>query len=136
MVDIRTKARGKGIRLTRDSQGKRVKKTNEALRKEINLRNLAAMKNRVTQAAATMRTCRQLVKNRSTRTIKKSSPMMRRAPPPPPPPPPPPMRRPIMARAVARGPAMPPNLISQLKKNLNRRGLRQIANRNARTSVA
>ena len=134
MVDIRTKARGKGIRLTRNNQGKRVKKTNEALRKEINLRDLAAMKNRVTQAAATMRTCRQLVKNRSTRTTKKSSPMMRRAPPPPPPPPP--MRRPIMARAVARGPAMPPNLITQLKKNLNRRGLRQIANRNARTSVA
>lgn len=133
MVDVRTKARGKGIRLTRDNQGKRVKKTNEALRKEINLRNLATMKNRVTQAAATMRTCRQLVKNRCTCATKKSSPMMRRAPPPPPPPP---MRRPIMARAVARGPAMPPNLISQLKKNLNRRGLRQIANRNARTSVA
>lgn len=132
MVDIRTKARGKGIRLTRDSQGKRVKKTNEALRKEINLRNLAAMKNRVTQAAATMRTCKQLVKNRCTCATKKSSPMMRLAPPPPPPP----MRRPIMARAVARGPAMPLNLIAQLKKNLNRRGLRQIANRNARTSVA
>jgi len=132
MVDVRTKARGKGIRLTRDNQGKRVKKTNDALRKEINLRNLAAMKNRVTQAAATMRTCRQLVKNKCTCATKKSSPMMRRAPPPPPPP----MRRPIMARAVARGPAMPPNLISQLKKNLNRRGLRQIANRNARTSVA
>jgi hypothetical protein len=132
MVDIRTKARGKGIRLTRDSQGKRVKKTNEALRKEINLRNLAAMKNRVTQAAATMRTCRQLVKNRCTCATKKSSPMMRRVPPPPPPP----MRRPITARAVTRGPAMPPNLIAQLKKNLNRRGLRQIANRNARTSVA
>jgi hypothetical protein len=132
MVDIRTKARGKGIRLTRDSQGKRVKKTNEALRKEINLRNLAAMKNRVTQAAATMRTCKQLVKNRCTCATKKSSPMMRWAPPPPPPP----MRRPIMARVVARGPAMPPNLISQLKKNLNRRGLRQIANRNARISVA
>jgi len=79
MVDIRTKARGKGIRLTRNNQGKRVKKTNEALRKEINLRNLAAMKNRVTQAAATMRTCRQLVKNRSTCATKKSSPMMRRA---------------------------------------------------------
>jgi hypothetical protein len=132
MADIRTKARGKGIRLTRDNQGKRVKKTNEALRKEMNLRNLAAMKNRVTQAAATMRTCRQLVKNRCTYATKKSSPMMRRAPPPPPPPP---MRRP-MARPVARGPAMPPNLIAQLKKNLNRRGLRQITNRNARTSVA
>ena len=132
MVDIRTKARGKGIRLTRDSQGKRVKKTNEALRKEINLRNLAAMKNRVTQAAATMRTCKQLVKNRCTCATKKSSPMMRWAPPPPPPP----MRRPIMARVVAHGPAMPQNLISQLKKNLNRRGLRQIANRNARISVA
>ena len=133
MADIRTKARGKGIRLTRDNQGKRVKKTNEALRKEINLRNLAAMKNRVTQAAATMRTCRQLVKNKCACATKKSSPVVRRAPPPPPPPPP--MRRP-MARPVARGPAMPPNLIAQLKKNLNRRGLRQKANRNARTSVA
>ncbi len=132
MADIRTKARGKGIRLTRDNQGKRVKKTNEALRKEINLRNLAAMKNRVTQAAATMRTCRQLVKNKCACATKKSSPVVRRAPPPPPPPP---MRRP-MARPVARGPAMPPNLIAQLKKNLNRRGLRQKANRNARTSVA
>ena len=84
MADIRTKARGKGIRLTRDNQGKRVKKTNETLRKEINLRNLAAMKNRVTQAAATIRTCRQLIKNKCTCATKKSSPMMRRAPPPPP----------------------------------------------------
>ena len=89
MVDIRTKARRKGIRLTRDSQGKRVKKTNEALRKEINLRNLAVMKNRVTQAAATMRTCRQLVKNRCTCATKKMSPVR------PPPPPPPPRRMPI-----------------------------------------
>ncbi len=126
MVDIRTKARRKGIRLTRDSQGKRVKKTNEALRKEINLHNLAVMKNRVTQAAATMRTCRQLVKNRCTCATKKMSPV--RAPPPPPPP-----RR--MPTPIGR-PAMPRNLLTQLQRNLNRRGLRQIANRNARTSVA
>jgi polyhydroxyalkanoate synthesis regulator phasin len=37
MVDIRTQARRKGIRLTRDVQGKRVRKTNENLQKEINL---------------------------------------------------------------------------------------------------
>lgn len=130
MVDIRTKARKKGIRLTRDNQGKRVKKTNEALRKEINLRNLAVMKNRVTQAAATMRTCRQLVKNRCTCATKKMSPM--RVPPPPPPP-----RRMPMARPAPIGcPTMPRNLLVQLQRNLNRRGLRQIANRNARTSVA
>ena len=126
MVDIRTKARRKGIRLTRDSQGKRVKKTNEALRKEINLRNLAVMKNRVTQAAATMRTCRQLVKNRCTCATKKMSPV--RVPPPPPPP-----RR--MPTPIGR-PTMPRNLLTQLQRNLNRRGLRQIANRNARTSIA
>jgi hypothetical protein len=130
MVDIRTKARRKGIRLTRDSQGKRVKKTNEALRKEINLRNLAVMKNRVTQAAATMRTCRQLVKNRCTCATKKMSPV--RAPPPPPPP----RRMPIRRPAPIGRPAMPRNLLTQLQQNLNRRGLRQIANRNARTSVA
>lgn len=134
MVDIRTQARRKGIRLTRDSQGKRVKKTNEALRKEINLRNLAVMKNRVTQAAATMRTCRQLVKNRCTCAAKKTSPMIRRSPPRPPPPPP---RRVVMTRPDPIGrPAMPRNLLTQLQQNLNRRGLRQIANRNARTSVA
>ena len=131
MVDIITKARRKGIRLTRDSQGKRVKKTNEALRKEINLRNLAVMKNRVTQAAATMRTCRQLVKNRCTCATKKMSPV--RAPRPPPPPP----RRMVITRPTPIGrPVMPRNLLTQLQKNLNRRGLRQIANRNARTSIA
>lgn len=130
MVDIRTKARRKGIRLTRDSQGKRVKKTNEALRKEINLHNLAVMKNRVTQAAATMRTCRQLVKNRCTCATKKMSPV--RAPPPPPPP----QRMPIRRPAPIGRPTMPRNLLTQLQRNLNRRGLRQIANRNARTSVA
>lgn len=130
MVDIRTKARRKGIRLTRDSQGKRVKKTNEALRKEINLHNLAVMKNRVTQAAATMRTCRQLVKNRCTCATKKMSPV--RAPPPPPPP----QRMPIRRPALIGRPTMPRNLLTQLQRNLNRRGLRQIANRNARTSVA
>ena len=131
MVDIRTKARRKGIRLTRDSQGKRVKKTNEALRKEINLRNLAVMKNRVTQAAATMRACRQLVKNRCTCATKKMSPVR-----PPPPPPPPPRRMPMARPAPIGRPAMPRNLLTQLQQNLNRRGLRQIANRNARTSVA
>lgn len=130
MVDIRTKARRKGIRLTRDSQGKRVKKTNEALRKEINLRNLAVMKNRVTQAAATMRACRQLVKNRCTCATKKMSPVR------PPPPPPPPRRMPMARPAPIGRPAMPRNLLTQLQQNLNRRGLRQIANRNARTSVA
>lgn len=130
MVDIRTKARRKGIRLTRDSQGKRVKKTNEALQKEINLRNLAVMKNRVTQAAATMRTCRQLVKNRCTCATKKMSPVR------PPPPPPPPRRMPMARPAPIGRPAMPRNLLTQLQRNLNRRGLRQIANRNARTSVA
>lgn len=130
MVDIRTKARKKGIRLTRDSQGKRVKKTNEALRKEINIRNLAVMKNRVTQAAATMRTCRQLVKNRCTCATKKTSPAR------PPPPPPPPRRTPMVRPAPIGRPAMPRNLLTQLQRNLNRRGLRQIANRNARTSVA
>ena len=130
MVDIRTKARRKGIRLTRDNKGKRVKKTNEALRKEINLRDLAAMKNRVTQAAATMRTCRQLVKNRCTCATKKTSPMR------PPPPPPPPRRIPMSRPVPIRRPVMPRNLLTQLQKNLNRRGLRQIANRNARTSIA
>lgn len=135
MVDIRTQARRKGIRLTRDSQGKRVKKTNEALRKEINLHNLAIMKNRVTQAAATMRTCRQLVKNRCTCATKKTSPMIRRSPPRPPPPPPP-RRMPITRPTPIERPAMPRNLLTQLQQNLNRRGLRQIANRNARTSVA
>ena len=130
MVDIRTKARRKGIRLTRDNQGKRVKKTNEDLRKEINLRNLAVMKNRVTQAAATMRTCRQLVKNRCTCATKKTSPVR------PPPPPPPPRRMPMARPAPIGRPAMPRNLLTQLQQNLNRRGLRQIANRNARTSVA
>lgn len=127
MVDIRTKARRKGIRLTRDSQGKRVKKTNEALRKEIDIRNLAVMKNRVTQAAATMRTCRQLVKNQCTCATKKTSPA--RTPPPP--------RRMLIRRPTPIGrPTMPRNLLTQLQRNLNRRGLRQIANRNARTSVA
>jgi hypothetical protein len=127
MADIRTKARRKGIRLTRDSQGKRVKKTNEDLRKEINIRNLAMMKNRVTQAAATMRTCRQLVKNRCTCATKKMSPV--RTPPPP--------RRMLIRRPTPIGrPTMPRNLLTQLQRNLNRRGLRQIANRNARTSVA
>jgi hypothetical protein len=131
MVDIRTKARRKGIRLTRDNQGKRVKKTNEALRKEINIRNLAVMKNRVTQAAATMRTCRQLVKNRCTCATKKTSPVRT-----PPPPPPPPRRMPIRRPAPIGRPTMPRNLLTQLQRNLNRRGLRQIANRNARTSIA
>ena len=127
MVDIRTKARRKGIRLTRDSQGKRVKKTNEALRKEINIRNLDMMKNRVTQAAATMRTCRQLVKNRCTCSTKKMS--LVRAPPPP--------RCMTITRPAPIGrPTMPRNLLTRLQRNLNRRSLRQIANRNARTSVA
>ena len=131
MVDIRTKAKRKGIRLTRDDKGKRVKKTNEMLQKEINTHDLAIIKNRVSQAAATMKTCKQLVKNQCSCPSKRITPIMKRTPPPPPPPPPPAIRRPNV-----RGPAMPRNLLTQLQKNLNRRGLRQIANRNAKTTIA
>ena len=131
MVDIRTKAKRKGIRLTRDDKGKRVKKTNEMLQKEINTHDLAIIKNRVSQAAATMKTCKQLVKNQCSCPSKRITPIMKRTSPPPPPPPPPAIRRPNV-----RGPAMPRNLLAQLQKNLNRRGLRQIANRNAKTTIA
>lgn len=131
MVDIRTKAKRKGIRLTRDDKGKRVKKTNEMLQKEINTHDLAIIKNRVSQAAATMKTCKQLVKNQCSCPSKRITPIMKRTSPPLPPPPPPAIRRPNV-----RGPAMPRNLLTQLQKNLNRRGLRQIANRNAKTTIA
>jgi len=114
---LKEKVKGTGQRVTKDVNGKRIKLTTKELRKKVR-RN---MENRVKNAKQTVGMCKSLLNMGTTGS---------RAPPPPPPP------RPPMRRAMPSRGGMPQNLIRNLQGALNRRGLRQIANRNARTTVA
>tara|TARA_B100000767_G_scaffold127726_1_gene121652 strand:- start:1206 stop:1565 length:360 start_codon:yes stop_codon:yes gene_type:complete len=114
---LKEKLKGTGQRVTKDVNGKRTKLTMKELRKKVR-RN---MENRVKNAKQTVGMCKSLLNMGTTGS---------RAPPPPPPP------RAPMRRAIPSRGGMPQNLIRNLKGALNRRGLRQIANRNARITVA
>lgn len=115
---LKEKVKATGQRVTKDVNGRRMKLTMKELRKKVR-RN---MENRVKNAKQTVGMCKSLL-NMGTRA-------------PLPPPPPPPMKRVVASRSGNARPVMPRNLLRNLQGALNRRGLKQIANRNARISVA
>jgi pyruvate/2-oxoglutarate dehydrogenase complex dihydrolipoamide dehydrogenase (E3) component len=115
---LKEKVKATGQRVTKDVNGRRMKLTIKELRKKVR-RN---MENRVKNAKQTVGMCKSLL-NMGTRV-------------PLPPPPPPPVKRVVATRGGNVRPVMPRNLLRNLQGALNRRGLKQIANRNARTSVA
>ena len=118
-TQLKEKVKATGQRVTKDVNGRRMKLTIKELRKKVR-RN---MENRVKNAKQTVGMCKSLL-NMGTRV------------PLPPPPPPPPVKRVVATRGGNVRPVMPRNLLRNLQGALNRRGLKQIANRNARTSVA
>lgn len=135
---IHEEARTKGIRLTYDRGGKRLKKSGATLLKEIRAFNNTITRGRVQQAKNMVRACRAILAGTPVQA-KRASP--KAGPPPPPPskgllPPPPPK-----PKAVPKAPPPPPpvkkmSLLNELKRKMNKNGLKKKSNQNAKITVA
>lgn len=137
---IHEEARTKGIRLTYDRGGKRLRKSGATLLKEIRAFNNTITRGRVQQAKNMVRACRAIL----TGTPAPAPAQAKAVPPPPPPPPskglpPPPPPKP---KAVPKAPPPPPpgpkkmSLLNELKRKMNKNGLKKKSNQNAKITVA
>lgn len=132
---IREEARNKGIRLTYDKGGKRLRKSVTTLLKEIRALDDKVLRARVQQAKDMVLACRAILSNAPVQVPKAG-------PPPPPPPPPKGAPPPPPPKAVPKAPPPPPppvkkvSLMNELKGKMNKKGLKQKSNQNAKITVA
>jgi hypothetical protein len=126
-IDIlKNEAKRLGLRVTKKVKGKRVPLSEKELKLKIERRRPPALEIQVRNSKKLLRTCKSLLRTmepsvpRAPRvSVKKVEPAATRAPPIPPAPPVPP-------RPVKRDPRA--NLMTALKANLERRGIRQKLN--------
>lgn len=126
-IDIlKNEAKRLGLRVTKKVKGKRVPLTEKELKVRIERRRSPALEIQVRNSKKLIRTCKSLLKTMEPSvprvrrvSVKKVEPAATRAPPIPPAPPVPP-------RPVKRDPRA--NLMTALKANLERRGIRQKLN--------
>jgi hypothetical protein len=126
-IDIlKNEAKRLGLRVTKKVKGKRVPLSEKELKLKIERRRPPALEIQVRNSKKLLRTCKSLLRTmepsvpRASRvSVKKVEPAATRAPPIPPAPPVPP-------RPVKRDPRA--NLMTALKANLERRGIRQKLN--------
>ena len=133
MKTLTSEARNKGIRLTYDKGGKRVKKTANALLNEIRKHDNKIMRARAEQTKNMILACQSILGNV-------------RPPPKAPPAPPPPPKAPPVMKAFPKAPPPPPpkappimkkmSMMNELKMSLNKKGIKQKLNRNAKISIA
>ena len=122
---LKAEAKRLGIRVTKKIKGKRVPLTEKELDMKIQRRQAPALEIQVRQTKKLLRTCRSLFKNMGgvsssvPKQKNKSVTSVRRVPVPPPPPPPPP-------RPMVRNPRA--NLMTALKANLKKRGIKEKLN--------
>lgn len=147
-MTLKRDAANRGIRLTYEKNGKRVRKTESRLIKEIREHDESIIRKRVSQTKGMILMCKSVMSalNNGPAPRARNKPVTppplikRAAPPPPPPPPPPPMKKSnvpnVVAKANYKGPAIPMSLMNALKANLNKRGIKKKLNQNAKTKVA
>tara|TARA_Y100000389_G_scaffold43180_1_gene37844 strand:+ start:1947 stop:2402 length:456 start_codon:yes stop_codon:yes gene_type:complete len=151
-MSLKTDAANRGIRLTYEKNGKRVRKTESRLIKEIRNHDDSIISKRARQTKGMILMCKSVLgalnnQSRVAPTKKVNTPFMTppTSPPkmmkPPPPPPPPPLMKKnnvpaVVAKANYKGPAIPMSLMNALKVNLNKRGIKKKLNQNAKTKVA
>jgi len=124
---LKVEAKRLGIRVTKKIKGKRVPLTEKELDMKIQRRQAPALEIQVRETKKLLRTCKSLFKTMSGSNVPlpKAKPSkttltpVRRAPVPPPPPPPPP-------RPMVRNPRA--NLMTALKANLKKRGIKEKLN--------
>ena len=118
-IDIlKNEAKRLGLRVTKKVKGKRVPLTEKELKVRIERRRSPALEIQVRNSKKLIRTCKSLLK-----TMEPSVPRVRRVSVKKPPIPPAP---PVPSRPVKRDPRA--NLMTALKANLERRGIRQKLN--------
>ena len=131
---IRDEARNKGIRLTYDRGGKRVKKSANTLLNEIRKHDNKIMRSRAEQTKNMIYMCKAILSNAHVPV-----PVKMKGGPPPPPPPPPMKGMPIPAKPKAPPPPPGPkkvSMLNELKKSMNKKGLKRKSNQNAKITIA
>ena len=121
-IDIlKNEAKRLGLRVTKKVKGKRVPLTEKELKVRIERRRSPALEIQVRNSKKLIRTCKSLLKTMepSVPRVRRVSQPVARAPPIPPAPP-------VPQRPMKRDPRA--NLMSALKANLERRGIRQKLN--------
>jgi len=118
---LKVEAKRLGIRVTKKIKGKRVPLTEKELDMKIQRRQAPALEIQVRQTKKLLRTCRSLFKNMSgvPKPKNKTVTPVRRLPVPPPPPP-------VPTRVIKRDPRT--NLMTALKANLKKRGIKEKLN--------
>jgi hypothetical protein len=119
---LKAEAKRLGIRVTKKIKGKRVPLTEKELDMKIQRRQAPALEIQVRQTKKLLRTCRSLFKNMGgvPKPKNKTVTPVRRLPVPPPPPPP------VPTRVIKRDPSS--NLMTALKANLKKRGIKEKLN--------
>ena len=155
-MSLKQDARNRGIRLTYEKNGKRVRKSESRIIKEIRNHDDSIISKRAKQTKGMILMCKSVlgVLNNQPRVApnKVNTPFMTPAsspkkmkPPPPPPPPPPGMLITgiapgpnqtgvpnVVKKANYKGPAIPMSLMNALKANMEKRGLKKKLNQNAK----
>ena len=158
-MSLKQDARNRGIRLTYEKNGKRVKKTESRIIKEIRDHDDSIISKRAKQTKGMILMCKSIMSvlnNRPRNAAPKkvntpfmtppSSPpkmkMMLKPPPPPPPPPPPMMMQAVSQKPKGVVPPPPPpppkkkTLVEELRNAMNKKNLKKKSNKNAKTSIA
>lgn len=122
---LKNQARARGLRITEAKGKRRVRKTEAVLRRDIANHDAMVMGNQAKQAKGLMTMCQALMMN-----------VRRASPPRAPAPPPPPMM--FKAAPAKKAPSPPKKLsmLDELKATLNKKGLKERFNKNAKKTVA
>ena len=122
-IDIlKNEAKRLGLRVTKKVKGKRVPLTEKELKVRIERRRSPALEIQVRNSKKLIRTCKSLLKTMEPSVPRAPQVSVKKVPPVPPVPPAPP----VPPRPVKRDPRA--NLMTALKANLERRGIRQKLN--------
>tara|TARA_B100001250_G_scaffold385968_1_gene382105 strand:+ start:4003 stop:4407 length:405 start_codon:yes stop_codon:yes gene_type:complete len=126
---LKTEAKRLGLRVTKKIRGKRIPLTEKELRMKIQRRQAPALEIQVRETKKLLRTCKSLFKEMSSgSTPRVSKPVTPKPKPPIPPAPPVPPKRVPPAPPVPTKRDPRANLMTALKANLKRRGIKQKLN--------
>lgn len=126
-IDIlKNEAKRLGLRVTKKIKGKRVPLTEKELKAKIERRRSPSLEIQVRNTKKLLRTCKSLLKTMEPSVPRAPRVSVKKVAPPAPPAPPVPRAPPVPPRPIKRDPRA--NLMTALKANLERRGIRQKLN--------
>jgi hypothetical protein len=123
---LKNEAKRLGLRVTKKIKGKRVPLTEKELKAKIERRRSPSLEIQVRNTKKLLRTCKSLLKTMEPSVPRAPRVSVKKVAPPAPPAPPVPRAPPVPPRPIKRDPRA--NLMTALKANLERRGIRQKLN--------